>query len=77
MSCSHYRAVHYFIESLDARCPFRAYPCSSYNEFKRASCDVCPASGCPMMGYNSQEHNGKLNGSFFLRTNGQSPFCGK
>jgi len=74
-TCSHYRAVHYFIESLDARCPFNAYPCSSYKEFKRTTCTVCPAAGCPMMGYNSQEHIGKLNGSFYLRTNGESPFC--
>lgn len=74
-TCSHYRAVHYFLESFDGRCPFKAYPCTSYKEFKNVDCTSCPSSGCPMMGFNSLEHHGRLEGSFYLKTSGSSPYC--
>eukprot|EP00112_Aurelia_sp_Birch-Aquarium-sp1_P022973 Seg667.5 transcript_id=Seg667.5/GoldUCD/mRNA.D3Y31 product="Pancreatic lipase-related protein 2" protein_id=Seg667.5/GoldUCD/D3Y31 len=74
-TCSHYRAVHYFTESIDGKCPFRAYECDSWKDFTKARCTSCPPTGCPMMGYDAIEHKNKVIGSFYLRTSPQQPFC--
>lgn len=33
VACSHYRAVKYFIESVNTQCPFVAFPCASEEDF--------------------------------------------
>eukprot|EP00794_Sanderia_malayensis_P008107 gene8107-8976_t len=75
-TCSHYRAVYYFTESIDPKgCQFLSYPCSSYDNFKKVKCTTCPTNGCPSMGYYASEHRGKVSGKFYLQTKGQQPFC--
>jgi len=74
--CSHYRAVRYFMESLNkGSCPFRTYPCKNYHEFATGFCARCPPQGCPLLGYDSVNHKGKIQGSFYMQTNTKGPYC--
>ncbi|XP_065070204.1 pancreatic lipase-related protein 2-like [Rhopilema esculentum] len=74
-TCSHYRAVHYFTESINSNCPFEAYPCKSYDDFKKGKCTSCPSGGCPKMGYQAENKGNRFDGKYFLLTRGQKPFC--
>lgn len=74
-TCSHYRAVHLYTESIQGNCPFFAYPCKDYKDFEKAKCTTCPANGCPSLGHNAVEHKHKVQGKFYLTTAGQKPYC--
>ncbi|XP_067940692.1 pancreatic lipase-related protein 2-like [Watersipora subatra] len=74
-ACSHTRAVTYFTESINSKCPFVAYPCTSYDDFKAAKCLDCSVDKCSTMGYHADESPSR--GNFYLMTNqkGLSPQC--
>lgn len=68
VTCSHYRAVFYFIEALKNQKAFYGIKCSDLNQVLSGSCigDVGEFMG------NSQ--NDKIEGIFSVTTAGQSPF---
>ncbi|XP_071500993.1 pancreatic lipase-related protein 2-like [Diadema antillarum] len=73
--CSHMRAEYLFTDTiLETSCSFTAYPCFNWLQFVRGKCQECGPLGCPTMGYYADQ-NMMVSGKFYLRTNGQSPFC--
>ena len=73
VSCSHDRAIWYFIESVAVSgCHFQAHPCSSWTHFKGGNCSSCNGS-CPEMGINADQSSAR--GRFFLSTGSSTPFC--
>lgn len=74
LSCSHRRAYEFYIASVQNRCSWKAYPCSSFSDFEDGMCRTCNGA-CPTMGYGA-DHTKRL-GYFYLKTNGALPFCGK
>ncbi|GFS11190.1 pancreatic lipase-related protein [Elysia marginata] len=77
IGCSHGRAYEIFIESikLAGSCEFRAFPCSSYEDFLDGRCIDCGAEGCNRAGFHaSPELQG---GKQFLLTHSSSPLCSK
>ena len=78
-SCDHHAAIFYFIESINSACSFIAKPCRNYNRYLSGKCTSCFGNPCPIMGYNAVKfknynyHNLPL----FLKTNMDSPYCGK
>ncbi|OWF43643.1 Inactive pancreatic lipase-related protein 1 [Mizuhopecten yessoensis] len=74
VACSHERAEGLFTESLlQGPCKFTAHPCSSYDDYVAGRCPGCGSGPCPVMGYDSFLAN--RTGTFFLTTNGHSPYC--
>ncbi|XP_061182228.1 inactive pancreatic lipase-related protein 1-like [Saccostrea echinata] len=76
ISCSHSRSYFYFAESLvkEPNCQFTAYPCDTYNDFVKGTCNVCGDSPCPVMG-NDAIKSSSRRGNYYLITNSQNPFC--
>ena len=74
VSCDHGRAVEYYIESVQNKCEWKAYPCSSYQLFKLGRCKKCKGE-CPSMGYDADRT--KQTGKHYLKTNSKAPFCGR
>jgi len=74
-ACSHQRAYEYYIESINFECPFRAYPCKSYDDFKAAKCLSCGDGQCSRMGYHADQSEAR--GDFYVMTNqkGEAPHC--
>ncbi|XP_043937070.1 lipase member H-like [Protopterus annectens] len=53
--CHHRRAYKLYLSSISGKCPFTAFPCSSYSAFKKADCVNCNITGlttCPQLGDN-------------------------
>lgn len=73
-SCSHLASFKYFTESINTKCPFRAYPCASPESFLEGKCLECHAE-CSTMGYHSDKGQGR--GSLYLATQGTVPYCSK
>ncbi|XP_078354767.1 pancreatic lipase-related protein 2-like isoform X1 [Oculina patagonica] len=73
VSCEHMRATEYYIATVQNRCSWKAYPCTSYSDFKKGKCQQCNGE-CPTMGYGA-DHT-KCSGTFYLKTNHKAPFCG-
>lgn len=74
-ACSHNRAYDYYTESINSGCPFTAYPCGSFDDFKSAKCLKCAGGLCSSMGYHSIDSAAR--GDFYLMTDqkGQAPQC--
>ncbi|XP_060072744.1 pancreatic lipase-related protein 2-like [Ylistrum balloti] len=75
VTCSHHRAVDLYIESVNSFCKFYGHACSSASEFDNGACMGCPASGCPVMGYDADRSLER--GSFYLSTASSKPFCAR
>ena len=73
-SCHHLRAPEYYIATVQNRCSWKAYPCSSYLWFWSGLCNRCYGE-CPSMGYSADKT--KHTGSYFLDTTSKKPFCGE
>ncbi|KAH3698226.1 hypothetical protein DPMN_085745 [Dreissena polymorpha] len=73
VACSHMRVLDLFTESINSNCHFRAHPCSSRSDFQAGRCNTC-GTGCANMGYNSNSKQPRR-GTYYLSTNGQSPYC--
>ncbi|XP_053696867.1 pancreatic lipase-related protein 2-like [Sabethes cyaneus] len=86
-SCSHVRAVSYFIESIQSKCPFTAIACESYEKFLAGDCFECDRDGhmCFTFGFKSYgsyrrmvESNqiiGNREIQAYLMTKPAEPFC--
>lgn len=77
LSCSHSRSIYLFTESINSRCSFYGHPCSSLAalDSNLNGCLRCVRGVCPEMGYNADKSSAR--GSFYLRTRGSAPYCGK
>ncbi|XP_057297074.1 pancreatic lipase-related protein 2-like [Hydractinia symbiolongicarpus] len=74
LTCSHYRAIEYFTESINIQnCPSRGYPCKDYQTFAKGLCTKCTT--CPRMGYSAVEYKDSATGVYYLQTAGKKPFC--
>ncbi|ESO97125.1 hypothetical protein LOTGIDRAFT_226820 [Lottia gigantea] len=71
VSCSHMRAVEFFISSINSHCKFNSQPCTSASLFSSGHCRSC-GHGCSQMGYHSSSHD---RGSYYLATTSHSPYC--
>ncbi|KAJ8025505.1 Pancreatic triacylglycerol lipase [Holothuria leucospilota] len=73
--CDHSRVLYYFAESISSEsCVFTAYPCDSWDNFRRGRCSLsCDAGECTQMGYNADLFS--ATGSFYLQTESRSPYC--
>lgn len=67
-SCSHGRSYEYFTESIDSSIPFKAYPCDSYDNFKRGRCLTNPT----LMGESTPRN---ALGSYYLMTRERTPYA--
>lgn len=76
-SCSHDMSIYYYIESINGKCPFTAYPCKSYDDFKMGKCLSCNGDSCSAMGFYADQF--KARGDLYLLTSakGKAPFCSK
>lgn len=74
--CNHRRAFRFFIDSTRSTCTFRAFACSSYEEYVKGNCFSCGHDGskCSNMGYFA--HLSKGRGNMYLVTREKEPFCG-
>lgn len=88
LSCSHYRAIDYFIESISdsSKCLHMGYECKSYEDFQRGLCGHChdDTNLCSEMGFRSiQYFNQMIKKSrnepikLFYSTSRQKPYCCK
>lgn len=77
VACNHIRAVKFYIESITTKCPFKSYPCLSYNEFLAGKCLDCDGTGCPQMGYHADAYRSSVTAGTktYLSTNALQPFC--
>jgi len=84
-ACSHMRVTKLYTESINSACPFMAYTCSSFTNFKHGHCLTCGVNGmCTRMGPRSKEltpelrekiANGETNIKLYLITGAQQPYC--
>ena len=74
MTCNHMRAPAYYTASVENKCSWKAYPCSTYAQFLLGFCKKCNCQ-CPTLGYNADET--KTIGKYYLKTNSEEPFCGR
>ncbi|KAI8793131.1 pancreatic lipase-related protein 2 [Biomphalaria glabrata] len=75
VSCSHHRAVKYFIESINSKCPFTAYPCDGGRDFNAGKCNTCGTQGCARMGYHARPSGDHTIHSYYLTTSDTERFC--
>ncbi|XP_071953372.1 pancreatic triacylglycerol lipase-like [Antedon mediterranea] len=84
VACNHMRSYEYFIESINTKCPFRAYECThrgygkdGYKYFSRGEC--FDGSEGVRLGFDSIKHkpaDGVNNVIYYLETNDKSSYCG-
>ncbi|KAK9303172.1 hypothetical protein QLX08_004964 [Tetragonisca angustula] len=73
VSCNHIRSYEYFIESINANCPFLTVPCVSWDKFLEGGCFDCTNQYCPKFGLDAQP--GNYHASVYLMTGSTKPFC--
>ena len=75
--CNHRRAFRFFIDSVVRTCTFRAFTCSSYEEYVKGNCFSCGEDNtqCSNMGYFAYGSKGR--GNMYLVTRDKEPFCGE
>lgn len=75
ITCSHYKATYYFIESLQNKtCSFISYGCNSWEDFAHGNCtERVSQDKTGRMGFYSNLYAGKNNQ--YLYTNKESPYC--
>uniref|UniRef100_A0A674HM46 Triacylglycerol lipase n=1 Tax=Taeniopygia guttata TaxID=59729 RepID=A0A674HM46_TAEGU len=76
--CHHSRSHEFYFSSILYPSGYLAYPCDSYEDFKKGFCFPCPQEGCPMMGHYADRFPEKLNRvdqKYFLNTAADEPFA--
>ena len=79
VTCSHARAVLFFIESINSKCMMRSYSCETKWLFDNGQCSSCTdhLNECQIMGFYARMPPSKLPVQYHLATRSRSPFCGK
>lgn len=80
VACTHIRAHKLFTESIrsgmgNIGCRFMAFKADSWADFQML--DLTTVERTAEMGFNAINYISAPNGNYYLRTNGQTPFCGK
>ncbi|XP_077039676.1 pancreatic lipase-related protein 2-like [Agelaius phoeniceus] len=76
--CHHSRSHEFYFASILYPTGYLAYPCDSYEAFKKGNCFPCPQEGCPMMGHYADRFPEKLkrvDQKYFLNTAADEPFA--
>ena len=77
VSCSHYRAVLYFIHSINHPQRFKSFTCKNYEKFLGGNCSNCKSKEgkqlCQHLGLHVDK---EARGKFYLLTTSQKPFSG-
>ncbi|NXB46841.1 LIPR2 protein, partial [Leucopsar rothschildi] len=76
--CHHSRSHEFYFASILYPTGYLAYPCDSYEKFKKGACFPCPQEGCPMMGHYADRFPEKLkrvDQKYFLNTAADEPFA--
>lgn len=77
LSCSHYRAVHLFKDTIFHPGPHIAFACSSYDKFKKGQCLDCAHPGrCVIFGHKASKSSERTI-KYFMDTPSSGPFIGK
>ncbi|CAB4012501.1 pancreatic lipase-related 2-like, partial [Paramuricea clavata] len=79
VTCSHARAVLFFIESINSKCMMRSYSCETKWLFDNGQCSSCTdyLNECQIMGFYARMPPSKLPVQYHLVTPSRSPFCAK
>lgn len=74
VSCSHFRAAEFYVESIEDKNKFDSYRCESANDFTEGKCNFrsCRHGNCNNMGYYARKNMGV----FYLFTNSAPPYAG-
>jgi len=75
VACNHLRSYKFFIESINSKCPFMAYPCDSEDDFTAGTCMHCSEGTCGKMGYHADDVIPATPTKFYLTTGDEAPFC--
>lgn len=75
LSCDHFRAVEYFLESIEKDKMFSAFQCDSFADFKDGMC--LSSSRLQNMGHDWKEQNSVQGRRHFSITREEDPFSGK
>lgn len=67
-ACSHGRSHNFFAESLITKKGFVAYPCPSYDDYKKGKCKENPI----LMGEPTPEAS---SGVYYLKTSDKAPYA--
>eukprot|EP00111_Clytia_hemisphaerica_P006589 TCONS_00019093-protein len=75
VSCSHYRAIIYFIRSINHPHAFKAFKCKSYKAFLKGECTNCrkDEDACQHQGFHVSRN---ARGKYYLLTMKKKPFSG-
>ncbi|XP_013067234.1 inactive pancreatic lipase-related protein 1-like [Biomphalaria glabrata] len=77
VACNHFRAIHFFMESVNSPCPFMGYACVTEDDFTSGRCNSCGTAGCAYMGLHADKNippRGQSRKIFFT-TAAHRPFC--
>ena len=72
--CSHRRAESLFIESINAKCPFNSFPCTSPEDLHSGKC-LHDVGEVGRMGFHADKAFGR--GVQMLETFDKAPYCSK
>lgn len=82
-ACDHLRVLELFSDSINSKCPFIGFQCSSWKDFLAGKCSDCGSddSKCAPMGFYADSYRSirttEASGPFYLQTGSAVPFCGK
>ncbi|GFS05089.1 pancreatic lipase-related protein 2 [Elysia marginata] len=76
-ACNHLRSYKFFTESINSKCPFKAYPCASEEDFQANRCLSCQQEGCAYMGMHADKNRppSLQYVKYYLSTDEHAPFC--
>ncbi|KAI8793125.1 inactive pancreatic lipase-related protein 1 [Biomphalaria glabrata] len=74
VTCSHSKATAYYIESINSKCPYTAYPCDNEEDFKSGKCKTCATHRCVRMGFHAKPRDGR-NQKYYLITSDEKQYC--
>ncbi|XP_066968509.1 pancreatic triacylglycerol lipase-like isoform X2 [Macrobrachium rosenbergii] len=81
LGCNHKRAVELFVDSIESQCPYMAFLCDSYENYKSGKCASCGIDGtdCAPMGLHADAWLGVGTGKklvqLFTSTGAGPSFC--
>lgn len=70
-TCSHFRVIDYYIESINSNCDFKSIKCDSYDFYTK---NLCSYDSFSFMGFHAYKARNE-NGTFYLNTRAKEPFC--
>ncbi|XP_069948912.1 pancreatic triacylglycerol lipase-like [Cherax quadricarinatus] len=79
LGCNHLRAAFLFRDSIDSQCPYIAFSCHSYQQYRQGKCFSCGEDGtrCASMGFyaDTWPGRGQVGLKFYLTTGPVENLC--